>query len=218
VVALRALGYDIEATPKGALVIGVATGAPASTKIEPGDVVVAVDDTSVRTPDELRREIGRREPGRDVRLTVERAGTRLQLTVGTVPSPDEPSRPIVGIQVDQEVDIDLPIEIDIDLGGVGGPSAGLPFALEIARLLGRDVTHGCTVAATGELALDGTVLSVGGIEQKAIGARRTGVDLFLVPAGENAVEARRHADEVRVVPVKSFQQAFRLLTTSGLNC
>jgi len=113
VVALRALGYDIEATPKGALVIGVATGAPASTKIEPGDVVVAVDDTSVRTPDELRREIGRREPGRDVRLTVERAGTRLQLTVGTVPSPDEPSRPIVGIQVDQEVDIDLPIEIDI---------------------------------------------------------------------------------------------------------
>jgi len=218
VVALRALGYEVDAIPKGALVIGVAIDAPAATKIEPGDVVVAVDGKPVRTPDELRREIGRREPGRDVRLTVRRDGKTVSLTVGTIPNPAEPSRPIVGIQVDQEADIDLPFKIDIDLGGVGGPSAGLPFALEIARLLGRNVTHGCKVAATGELALDGTVLSVGGIEQKAVGARRTDVDLFLVPAGPNAVEAQRHADEVRVVPVESFQQALRLLTTSGINC
>jgi len=218
VVALRALGYEVDAIPRGALVIGVAFDAPAAMKIELGDVVVAVDGKPVRTPDELRREIGRRQPGRDVRLTVQRERKTLVLTVGTIPNPAEPSRPIVGIQVDQEADIDLPFKVDIDLGGVGGPSAGLPFALEIARLLGRNVTHGCKVAATGELALDGTVLSVGGIEQKAVGARRTDVDLFLVPAGPNAVEAQRHADEVRVVPVESFQQALRLLTTSGINC
>lgn len=218
VVALRALGYEVDAIPTGALVIGVAFDAPAATKIELGDVIVAVDGKPVRTPDELRREIGRREPGRDVRLTVKRERKTLVLTVGTVRSPDDPSRPIVGIQVDQEADIDLPIEVDIDLGGVGGPSAGLPFALEIARLLGRDVTHGCKVAATGELALDGTVLAVGGIEQKTLGARKADVDLFLVPAGENAREAQEHADGVRVVPVESFQQAFQWLTTSGLNC
>ena len=218
VVALRALGYEVDATPRGALVIGVASDGPAATKIELGDVVVAVDGKPVRTPDELRREIGRREPGRDVRLTVRRERKTVVLTVGTIRSPDEPSRPIVGIHVDQEADIDLPFKVDIDLGGVGGPSAGLPFALEIARLLGRNVTHGCKVAATGELALDGTVLAVGGIEQKAVGARRTDVDLFLVPAGPNAVEAQEHADGVRVIPVESFQQALRLLTTSGINC
>jgi PDZ domain-containing protein len=78
--------------------------------------------------------------------------------VRTIPNPQDPSRAVVGILVDQDAKIELPIDVDIDLGRVGGPSAGLPFALEIARKLGRDVTHGCRVAATGALALDGTVI------------------------------------------------------------
>jgi len=217
-IALSTLGHDVEATPRGALVIGVASDVPAARRIDPGDVIVAVDGTPVLTPGELRGEIGRREPGDAVRLTVRRGGKTMDLTVRTVADPANPSRPIVGIQVDQYADIQLPVDVDIDLGGVGGPSAGLPFALEIARMLGRDVTHGCKVAATGELALDGTVLSVGGVEQKTIGARRADVDLFLVPAGDNAQEAQQHADGLRVIPVESFQQALQELTTSSLNC
>jgi len=218
VVALRALGYDVAATPRGALVIGVAHDVPAAAKIDPGDVVVAVDGVPVRTPAELRREIARRKPGDGVRLTVRRNGKALDLTVRTVPNPADPTKPIVGIQVDQDAKIELPIHVDIDLGRVGGPSAGLPFALEIARKLGRDVTHGCKIAATGELALDGTVLPIGGIKQKTIGARRAGVDFFLVPVGENAEGAQKEADGVRVVPVESFQQALRVLTTSDVKC
>ena len=80
-------------------------------------------------------------------------------------------------------------------------------------MLGRDVTHGCKIAATGELALDGTVLSVGGLQQKTIGARKTGVDVFLVPAGDNAAEAQHYAEDLQIVPVESFQQALRALTT-----
>ncbi len=217
-VALRALGYDVRATPRGAIVIGVASDAPAAGKIEGGDVIVAVDGRPVRTPDELRREIGRRRPGESVRLTVQRDGKRLELAVDTIPSPEEPSRPIVGIQVDQRADIDLPLDVDIDLGRVGGPSAGLPFALEIARMLGRDVTHDCDVAATGELAIDGSVLSVGGLKQKTIGALRAGVDLFLVPAGENTDEARKHAAGLPVIPVESYQQALRALATVPVKC
>jgi PDZ domain-containing protein len=218
VVALRALGYDVEAKPTGVLVISVAPDAPAAGKLEQGDVIVAVDGAPVRTPDQLRRGIARRTPGEDVQLAVRRDGRRVELTVGTVPSPSDPGRPIVGIQVDQAADIDLPIEVDIDLGRVGGPSAGLPFALEIARKLGRDVTRGCRVAATGELALDGTVLPVGGIQQKAYGARRSDVDLFLVPAGENAAKAREHADDVRIIAVESFQQALQTLATNREMC
>jgi PDZ domain-containing protein len=217
-VALDALGYGVEARPQGAVVIGVASDVPAATTIDAGDVIVAVDGTPVRAPGELRREIGRREPGDDVRLTVRRGGKTLDLTVRTIADPADPSRPIVGIQVDQAADITLPVDVDIDLGSVGGPSAGLPFALEIARLLGRDVTHGCKVAATGELALDGTVLSVGGVEQKAIGVHRADVDVFVVPAGDNAQEAQQHADRLRIIPVESFQQALRELTTSSLKC
>ena len=122
-----------------------------------------------------------------------------------------------GSSSEQDAKIELPIDVDIDLGRVGGPSAGLPFALEIARQLGRNVTHGCRIAATGELALDGSVLPIGGIEQKTIGVRRAGVDFFLVP-GENAAGARESADGVRVIPVDSFQQALRELATSGIKC
>jgi PDZ domain-containing protein len=217
-VALRALGYDVVARPTGILVTGVASDAPAAGKLEQGDVVVGVDGAPVRTPDRLRAEIGRRTPGDEVRLALRRAGRRLEVTVATVPSPADPDRPIVGIQVDQAADIELPVEIGIDLGPVGGPSAGLPFALEIARKLGRDVTRGCRVAATGALALDGSVIPVGALEQKAYGARRSGVDLFLVPVGENAATARDHADDVRVIPVETFQQALRALTTGPEKC
>jgi Lon-like protease len=217
VVALRALGYNVVATPRGALVIGVASDVPAAAKIDPGDVIVAVDGVPVRTPKNLRREIGRRKPGDDVRLTVRRGRKALDLTVRTIPNPVQPDLPIVGITVDQDADIDLPIDVDIDLGRVGGPSAGLPFALEIARKLGHDLTHGCKIAATGELALDGTVLPIGGIKQKTIGARRAHVDFFLVP-GRNAEEAQENAGRLTIIPVESFQQALRTLTTSDAKC
>jgi Lon-like protease len=217
-VALRELGYDVRATPRGALVVEVAQDVPASSKIERGDVIVAVDGANVRTPDDLRREIGRREPGDEARLTVRRDGEQMGIVVRTVADTREPERPILGIFVDQDADIALPLDVDIDLGRVGGPSAGLPFAIEIARMLGRNVTHGCDVAATGELALDGSVLSVGGLKQKTIGARETGVDVFLVPSGENAEVAQDNAEGLEIVPVESFQQALRLLTTSPRKC
>ena len=217
-VTLRALGYDVVATPRGALVISIASNVPAARELDPGDVIVAVDGVPVKTPDELRAEVGKRRPGARVRLTIRRQGKASDVTVRTVASPVDPARPVIGITVDQDAKIELPIDVDIDLGDVGGPSAGLPFALEIARQLGRDVTHGCRVAATGELALDGTVISIGGVKQKTIGAREADVDIFVVPAGENAQDARRYAKGLRILPVESFQQAFRKLATPGLKC
>ncbi|HSF62506.1 MAG TPA: PDZ domain-containing protein [Gaiellaceae bacterium] len=218
VVALRALGYDVVANPRGARVIAVAADVPAAEKLEASDVIVAVDGVPVRTPSDLRQEIGKREPGDDVRLRVRRNEKPVELSVRTIQDPGEPDRPIVGITVEQEADIRLPFDVDIDLGRVGGPSAGLPFALEIARKLGRNVTHGCKIAATGELALDGTVLPIGGIKQKTIGARRAGVDFFVVPVGQNANEAQEHADGLDLIPVDSFQQAFEALTTARVKC
>lgn len=230
VVALRALGYHVEATPRGALVVDVVPGEPAAGKLVPDDVIVAVDGVPVRTPADLRQQICRpkpaalqqqtcgRKPGDSVRLTVSRDGKAVDFTLRTKADPNDPSRPIVGIITAQDAKIELPFDVNIDLGDVGGPSAGLPFALEIARKLGRDVTHGCKVAATGELGLDGSVSPIGGVVQKTLGARRAGVDIFLVPAGRNAADARRNADGLRILPVESFQQAFRDLATSSLKC
>jgi Lon-like protease len=216
-VALRELGYDVDVSPRGALVLSVASDVPAARDLESGDVIVAVDGAPVRTPEDLRGLIGRHKAGYEVVLTVRRGDEVRRPTIKTIAHPED-NRPIIGITVDQEASIDLPLDIDIDLGDVGGPSAGLPFALEIARMLGRDVTDECRIAATGELALDGSVLTVGGLRQKTIGARRTGVDLFLVPAGENAEEAREHAGDLEVVPVESFQQALQMLATDEQKC
>ena len=212
-VALRDLGYDVEAEPEGALVVAVADGAPAEGKLQPTDLIVAVDGKSVRTPDDLRRLIGTHEPGESVRLRVRRGTDVEEIAVGTIASTDEPGRPIVGIQVEQSADIRLPIDVEIDLAGVGGPSAGLAFALDIVEELRGNVDRGLKVAATGEIELDGDVLPIGGVKQKVIGAQRSGADVFLVPAGDNAREARRHAGDLRIIPVESFRQALQALAT-----
>jgi PDZ domain-containing protein len=133
--------------------------------------------------------------------------------VRTIADPHDRHRSIIGVFVGQAAFIKLPLKVRIDAGDVGGPSAGLAFALELLEKLGRDVDHGVKVAATGELELDGTVSAVGGLKQKTIGVRRSGIHIFLVPAGENAAEARRYADGVRIVPVHSFRQALQSLAT-----
>jgi Lon-like protease len=105
------------------------------------------------------------------------------------------------------------VKVSIDAHGVGGPSAGLAFALDVLQELGRNVDRGHKIAATGEIFLDGRVGPIGGIKQKTIGAREAGVDVFLVPAGQNAVDARKYAHGLRIIPVKSFQQALHALAT-----
>ncbi len=212
-VALRELGYDVAAREVGVLVASVAPGTPAAGKLQPGDVLVEVDGKPVRTPAALRRAISTHTPGDTVRLGI-RAGKKIRQTdIRTVADPRDPRRAIVGIAVEQSVQITLPLDVKIDLGAVGGPSAGLAFALDVMEELGPSVDRGYRVAVTGELELDGRVGPIGGVKQKTIGARRTGVDVFLVPAGDNAAEARRHAGTLRIIPVKSFRQALRELAT-----
>jgi len=217
-VALRELGYDVTAKPNGVIVTGVSSDVPAARLLEVNDVVVAANGKPVRTPEQLRTVIGGLDPGDDLELRVRRGGETVDVVVRTVANPQDDSRAVIGILIEQDADIDLPIDVDIDLGRVGGPSAGLPFALEIVRQLGRGLTGGCRIAATGALALDGTVIPIGGVKQKTIGARRADVDFFLVPAEQNAAEAQRYAKGLRVIPVETFQQALRKLATEDKNC
>jgi PDZ domain-containing protein len=217
-VALRALGYRVSAVPRGVLVTTVFSDVPARRVLDPGDLIVAVNDVQVRTTTELRSQIARVRPGAELRMTVRRDGKPVTVTVRTIPKPGDPDQAAIGVLIEQDAKIELPFEVDIDLGRVGGPSAGLPFALEIARQLGRDVTKGCRIAATGALAIDGTVIPIGGVKQKTIGVERAGVDYFVVPAGDNAADARKEADDVEVIPVDSFQQALRKLATSVEKC
>lgn len=212
-VALRAAGYKVKTVPDGALVTAVAADVPAATKLRPTDVIVGVDGSAVRTAADLRRLIRLHRPGETIVLRVRRGQSTLSFSVRTVPDPQQATRPIVGIEVEQDAHIELPLQVTIDTGNVGGPSAGLAFALEVLQKLGRDVDRGYKVAATGEISLDGAVSPIGGVRQKAIGARETGIDVFLVPAGDNYREAVRDAGRTKVIAVTSFQQALHALAT-----
>ncbi len=207
-VALRALGRKVVAKPTGVVVDAVAPDAPAFGTIRPSDRIVAVNGVSVLTTAALRRELQKLAPGAEVRLGLaEGDGTR-EVTVRTRASQ---GRTVIGVIVEQGIHVTLPLDVTIDSGEIGGPSAGLAFALDVMEELGHDVDRGHRIAATGEIALDGSVHPVGGLKQKTIGARRAHVDLFLVPAGDNATVARRYASGLRIVPVHSFRQALSVL-------
>lgn len=212
-VALKHAGYRVVARPNGALIEQVDPRAPAAAKVRAGDVIVSADGTAVRTTADLRRVVGEREPGETVALVLRRGSGQRRIVVRTKADPSTPGRAIIGVLVDQEAQIKLPIRVRINAGNIGGPSAGLAFALDVLEEVGRDVDRGSKIAATGAIELDGTVTPIGGVRQKTIGVRRSGIDIFLVPAGENAQEARRYAEGLRIVPVRSFQQALRALAT-----
>ena len=212
-VALRSLGYPVRVKTLGTIIAGVDPKGPSNGKLEAGHTIIAVDGQATRTLADIRREIRKHEPGETVEIEVRRDGRPKTVAVKTVPEEKHPEVPVIGVFLQADSRISLPRPVRIDLGQVGGPSAGLAFALDVLEELGHDIDRGHKVAASGELQLDGTVLPVGGLKQKTIGAKRAGVDVFLVPAGENAEDARRYAGSMKVVPVKSFRQALQALAT-----
>jgi PDZ domain-containing protein len=217
-VALRAAGKKVVMRTVGVRVTYVGQGLPAFGKLEPGDVVVAVDGTPTPTLTDLRARMAKHSPGDVVAFTVRRGKQTLVVKMKTVGAGTGKNRKaIVGISTEQALDIHLPLQVRINAGSVGGPSAGVAFALDVMEELGRDVVHGHKIAATGEILPDGSIGPIGGIKQKTIGARAAHVDAFLVPAGDNAKEARKYADGLRIIPVDTFPQALRALATLGGN-
>ena len=214
-VALKLLGYKVSARVGGVSVLLVERNAPAARVLKPNDLILAADGRRVRTIVDLHGALAGKRPGDRVTLRYRRGATVRTATLGTVSDPVDHKRAIVGISALDDLEVNLPVPVRINAGSIGGPSAGLAFALDIFQELGHDVAHGRRVAATGELALNGDVEPIGGVKQKTLGARRAGVDVFLVPAGENAKEARQYADGLRIIPVETFQQALRKLATIG---
>ncbi|MFL5928084.1 MAG: S16 family serine protease [Gaiellaceae bacterium] len=213
-VAERAAGLKVVMRPVGARIGFVQEGLPAFGKLRPGDVVAAIDGRSVQTLSDVHARMSAHRIGDLVAFTIRRGKQTLVERMKTVGAGRaEERRAVVGVELEPALDIHLPVPVSIDAGNVGGPSAGVAFALQVMEELGRDVLHGHKVAATGEINPDGSVGPIGGVKQKTIGAREAHVDAFLVPAGDNAAEARKHAAGLRIIPVKTFPQALRALAT-----
>jgi PDZ domain-containing protein len=209
--ALSFLGYDVRITPLGARVREVEAQAPARLVLRRGDVIVGADAASVKRTEDLVGVIKSHEVGDEIVLKVMRGEEKLTVKTRTVGREGKPSEPKIGVLLDTVPRVDLPLTINIESGDIGGPSAGLMYALGIVDLLDSyDLAGNRKVAGTGEISVDGLVLPVGGITQKIAGARRQKADLFLVPSVE-LVEACSHSGDMAVYAVGHLADAVRVL-------
>jgi PDZ domain-containing protein len=203
--ALHELGI-----PSKTAVGSVTKGAPADGKLLPGDVLTTVDGHPVTDAASLRSLISTRKPGQDVVIGYTRKGVPGTATLTTASSGETPPRAIIGIAPSQV----STVKVDIRLQDVGGPSAGLMFALGIIEKLGPEsLTGGRTIAGTGEITADGKVGAIGGIAQKMRGARAEKATVFLSPA-QNCDEARANKPSgLTLVKVSTLKDALAALAT-----
>ncbi|NHC13290.1 PDZ domain-containing protein [Motilibacter sp. E257] len=196
--------------PMDVVVQAVLKDAPAEGVVRAGDVIVAVDGEAVADPEAVRAAISAHEPGDTVVVTVERGGERLRLTLKTVDGGG--GRAMIGVTPSARVR--APLKVDIKLEDVGGPSAGMMFALGlIDKLTPGELTGGAFVAGTGTISEQGEVGPIGGIQQKLVGARRAGATVFLAPAANCADTRGAVPDGLRVVKVASLEEAVTALDT-----
>lgn len=190
----------------GALVEAVGSGCPADGTLFPGDLIRSVNGHAipdVPTLDRVLKGIPTTAPltvrvsaggaTTDVRLTRRRCGGlhRAVMGISTVPN--------------------FPFDVTISSGEIGGPSAGLMWSLGLYDLLTPgDLTGGRTIAGTGTIDPAGKVGPIGGVENKIAAAEHAGATAFLVPV-DNLAAARTVPTHMRLVPVRTFQDALRYL-------
>lgn len=207
------------------IVSTVVKDTPAEGRLHAGDVIKAVDGTTVEAPDDVAKLVTKHKPGEKVVFTIvpakeqaaaekeNRTATRTEeITITTAKSADGgEQRAIVGISAG--TDHTLPFTIDIKLADVGGPSAGLMFALGIVdKLTPGNLTGGKFVAGTGTITDDGKVGPIGGIEMKTVGARDKGAQYFLTPKDNCAAASRDVPEGLTLVKVDTIDDAMSALT------
>lgn len=201
-VALEEMGLDVTEP----VVAAVSDGTPADGALEAGDVIVKVDGEKVTTSEEVVDAVGAAEVGDEVTFVVRRDDERTE--VGVTPA-EVDGGPQVGISVGTQVKPDLPVDVTINIDpSIGGPSAGLMFSLGIYdTLTPGSLTDGQTIAGTGTMDAAGQVGPIGGIQQKIVGARDAGAELFLVPPDncEDALGAPN--EDMRLVRAETMHDA-----------
>ncbi|MFF4262874.1 PDZ domain-containing protein [Streptomyces virginiae] len=219
VAALKQLGIPVTAR---VIVSTVVKSSPSEGKLHAGDVIKSVDGAAVTAPEDVAKLVTKHKPGEPVEFTIvpakeaaeaAKAGnenpatTKVTITAGKA---EGDGHAIVGIRAG--TDHTFPFTIDIKLADVGGPSAGLMFALGIVdKLTPEDLTGGKFVAGTGTITEEGKVGPIGGIQMKTIGARQAGAEYFLTPA-ENCASAASHVpDGLTLVKVSTIGDATKAL-------
>lgn len=175
--ALTELGYEFSSTLS---VVEAQKGGPSDGLLLPGDQIKTLNGQVFADVTGLRAAIAENGVSKPADVVIERDGVEQTLRINPVLSEGDNPTPIIGIIVGSEYD--FPIDVDIQLQNVGGPSAGMMFALGIIdKLTPGAVNGGEQVAGTGTISGSGEVGPIGGIRQKLYGAKAAGADWFFAP-------------------------------------
>ena len=194
----------------GALVEFVGADCPADGQLFPGDQILRIAGERVDSKREASRLIDSVPADEPIEFRVRAGGDvhDVNVTRGRCAGEDVP---LIGILL---VD-SFPFQITIESGDVGGPSAGLMWAVGLYDLLTPgDLTRGRTIAGTGAIDLEGNVGPIGGILDKVVAARDANANVMLVPR-DNFDELRDvDTGELTLIPVSTFQEAVEALSSS----
>jgi PDZ domain-containing protein len=193
-------------TTKQVIVSQVGGDAPATGKLEPGDVVLSVNGTVITESKQISQVIQGEPVGTTFTFSVMRDGKLQGVQVTSAVSPQDKKTPYIGIGIGVMYEPNFDVKFNVD--GVGGPSAGLMLTMGlIDKLTPEDLTAGKVIAGTGTIKPDGTVGPIGGIRQKLAGASAAQAKLFLMPAS-HCKEAAGHVPAgLTVTPIKNLTQA-----------
>lgn len=188
-------------------VMDLISGSAAEGILKPDDQIIAVNGTPITDITSLRAALNANGAGTPAKISIVRDGTDSTVEVTPV---EKGGSAILGIDV--KTDYTFPFPVTIQLNNVGGPSAGMMFALGIIdKLTPESLTGGADIAGTGTIDPAGTVGPIGGIQQKMIGAKGAGAKWFLAPAS-NCNEVTGHIpDGLRVFSVKTLDDAVTAL-------
>lgn len=199
--------------PKGFGIISVAADGPSKGVLKPGDEFVSVAGIPIASRADLDAVLRAHEPRTQVAVSVKRAGMTVDQTVtlGAAPKAQQRTGGYLGVVPDTTCL--APFTVDLGLGrDIGGPSAGLMFALGIMDKVGsQDLTDGRFIAGTGTIDPSGKVGPIGGIALKMIAARAKGATVFLAPAGNCADVRNAIPSGLRVVKVDTLHNAVAAL-------
>jgi PDZ domain-containing protein len=183
-------------------------GLPAAGVLRSGDVIEAVNGTEPNCRVSIGSLIKARPVGEPVVLTVRRAAKVSKITLRTA---SYQGQPVIGVNLVES--FAFPFKITINIGNVGGPSAGMMFALGIIdKITPANLTGGKFIAGTGEIEENGAVEPIGGIQQKMAAARAAGATIFLTPASNCADTAGAVPAGLRLVKVSTLRGAIAALT------
>jgi PDZ domain-containing protein len=225
---LRAAGEQVKVHYEGVFLRGFLSESKAKGILEVGDVLHSIDGKEFDKAEEMSEYIhAHKKPGDKVQVGFTREGQKRTETVEVVEFSVKTKTGIeervgLGVHLENETRIENEREVKIEAEDIGGPSAGLMFALEIYnQVVPEDITKGYRIAGTGTITMDGNVGQIGGIRHKVVAAHEKGAEIFFAPADldpDGEFNARDAADEVKklglnmkVVPVATLQEAIEYL-------